>query len=365
MEINVNQLMMELKQEDLAAEISGAINPTLDAVTLLTHITETGTKFEETKKTLEAVQLELPAGGRLGALSSKYGGLVGNSCAVNQGKFDLDCGKALMYLEDIVNLQPVLRDVQAILTGFIWLENGTKLILAKETFQKAGYHPNLRDYIERDVMGVYKIVSSKHENECEETSKLPPLDYSNPKDKETYCKAREFDFGILLIRYLPFDGIVEDSASNTLRLSYERKTQIITLDQYSEKICGLMKEVADIEITLAACELFFAKEKPIPNSNEGKALVEALKQFVTAIYELGKHTLEIYDNFKKGGKDVPYCFMEKIKAFENVSGFGLQDLNKDEPIKTGLHLRYNYKILFNALVEYRKQFIRGFGLLDY
>ena len=365
MEINVNQLMMELKQEDLAAEISGAINPTLDAVTLLTHITETGTKFEETKETLEAVQLELPAGGRLGALSSKYGGLVGNSCAVNQGKFDLDCGKALMYLEDIVNMQSVLRDVQSLLTGLIWLENGTKLILAKETFQRAGYHPDLMELIEKDVLGVYKIVSSKHENENEKTSQLPSLDYSKPEDKEVYYKAREFDFAILCIKYLPLDGITYDQVTNNLRFMYKRKAQVITLDQYSEKICGLMKEVADIEITLAACELFFAKEKPIPNSNEGKALVEALKQFVTAIYELGKHTLEIYDNFKKGGKDVPYCFMEKIKAFENVSGFGLQDLNKDEPIKTGLHLRYNYKILFNALVEYRKQFIRGFGLLDY
>ena len=162
MEINVNELMMELKQEDLAEEINGAINPIIDAVTLLNQINESGTKFEETKETLESVQLELPAGGRLGAISSKYGGLVGNSCAVNQGKFDLDCGKALMYLEDIVNMQSVLRDVQSLLTGLIWLENGTKLILAKETFQRAGYHPDLMELIEKDVLGVYKIVSSKH-----------------------------------------------------------------------------------------------------------------------------------------------------------------------------------------------------------
>ena len=366
MEINVNELMMELRQENLAEEIKGSTNPTNDAAALITELTKEGLGFDKTKETLEASRdFELAPGGRLAQISSKYGGLVGNSCAENQGKFDLECGKAMMYLGDIVNILPVLNEAYKIVMGLVWFEDGAALLLAKSNFERVGYTGDLMDKIVGDVKGINKIVNSKHESENEKTKQLPPLDYTKKEDKDVYYKAREYDFGILCVKYLPTNSIIEDPVHGSFRFIANRGAHIITLDQYSERICGLMKKLADIEITLAACELFFAMPKAIPQSNEGIALMNSVKQLVTAIYELGKHTLEVYDNFKKGGDEVPYCFMKKIKAFEEVSGYGLQNLNKDEPIKSGLHLRENYKIMFQALVDYRKDFIRGFGLLDY
>lgn len=366
MQIDVNQLMSALKQMDLAGEITYSTKPIIDAIELIKRMTETGLGFEETNETLRSVyEFELAPGGRLGSISSQYGALVGEASAVNQGKFDLASGKALMYLGDIVNIQPVLKAAYDIALGLLWLEDGSALILAKETFDRAGYHYELREYIERDVKGVYAIVSSKHESENEKTNKLPPLDFSKIEDQNTYLKAREFDFAILCTKYLPPNGILLDPCTNNFRFMPDREAQVITLDKYSERICRLMDKIADIEVTLAACELFFAMPKAIPQSKECQVLLDLVKQLVTGINDLGKHTLDIYDKFKKGGDEVPYCFMRKIKAFEEVSGFGLQDLNKDEPIKTGLHLRLNYKIMFTALVEYKKVFMRGFGLFDY
>ena len=70
---------------------------------------------------------------------------------------------------------------------------------------------------------------------------------------------------------------------------------------------------------------------------------------------------EIHDNFKKRGDDEPYCFMQKLEV--SVSGYRLGELNKDDPIKTGLHMSYNYRKLFESLNDYRKDYIRGFGLI--
>ena len=100
MSTNVNELISELKGLDLPATISGSYLPIVDLVNLIRCMIEDGGDYEATSETLIAVRdNELSSGGRMGLVASQYGSLLNESAVDNQGKFDLELGKALMYLQ--------------------------------------------------------------------------------------------------------------------------------------------------------------------------------------------------------------------------------------------------------------------------
>ena len=269
-----------------------------------------------------------------------------------------------MYLRDIVNMQPVLHDAYEIAMGLIWFKNGHALIKAESNFKKAGYSDKIVQQMDDDIMGVYNIVSSRHENESFISAKYANVDITKDQVAD-YVSDRESDFDYLIKKYIPGKSFYLDFSSTNIRMTAERAAEVDTLDKYSEKVSELMDKVADIEISLAACELFFGKEKAIPSSNEGKQVLEQVKAMVLAINDLGKHVLEIYDNFKKRGDDAPYCFMKKLTSIGKVSGYELRNLNSDDPIKTGTHYRDNYIKLAKSLARYLNDYKKGFGRVSY
>ena len=365
MSTNVNELIAEIKELDLSETISSSYKPLVDLVNLFRMMIEDGGDFESTRDTLEAVRdYEVSTGGKMGQAASQYGSLINETAVDNQGKFDLALGKALMYLKDIVYLQPVLHDVHEILAGLIWLVDGHALIRAKSNFEKAGYNDRIFQQMDDDIMGVYNIVSSRHENECFGSAKYANAEITKDQLYE-YVSARESDFDYLIKKYIPGKSFYVDFTTVNIRMTSERAAEAATLDKYSEKVSGLMDKLADIEITIAACELFFGKEKPIPSSNEGQQVIEQLKALVLVINDLSKHVLEIYDNFKKRGDDAPYCFMKKLPSIGKVSGYELGNLNSDDPIKTGTHFRDNYIKLAKSLCSYANEFKRGFGKVSF
>lgn len=365
MSTNVNELISELKGLDLPATISGSYLPIVDLVNLIRCMIEDGGDYEATSETLIAVRdNELSSGGRMGLVASQYGSLLNESAVDNQGKFDLELGKALMYLRDIVNMQPVLHDAYEIAMGLIWFKNGHALIKAESNFKKAGYSDKIVQQMDDDIMGVYNIVSSRHENESFISAKYANVDITKDQVAD-YVSDRESDFDYLIKKYIPGKSFYLDFSSTNIRMTAERAAEVDTLDKYSEKVSELMDKVADIEISLAACELFFGKEKAIPSSNEGKQVLEQVKAMVLAINDLGKHVLEIYDNFKKRGDDAPYCFMKKLTSIGKVSGYELGNLNSDDPIKTGTHYRDNYIKLAKSLARYLNDYKKGFGRVSY
>lgn len=191
MSTNVNELIAELKEQDLSETISSSYKPLVDLVNLFRMMIEDGGDFESTRVTLEAVRdFEVSTGGKMGQAASQYGSLINETAVDNQGKFDLALGKALMYLKDIVYLQPVLHDVHEILAGLIWLVDGHALIRAKSNFEKAGYNDRIFQQMDDDIMGVYNIVSSRHENECFSSAKYANAEITKDQLYD-YVSARE------------------------------------------------------------------------------------------------------------------------------------------------------------------------------
>ena len=366
MEANINELIAELKEIDFPNVINSSYMPIVDATNLLRQMIEDGGDYEATKETIQAVRdFELSGSYRTGEIASKYGALVNEQAVDNQGKFDLALGKALNYLRDIVNIRPVINEVDSILGSLIWLENGHALILAKNNFEKAGYNAELWKQMDNDIKGTYEIVNSNHESESINSNPLKGLDFNDQKNVQKYYEARDTDFMYLFTRYLPGNSFVLEPLGGRLTMTAERIAQVLTIDAYSEKVSKLIDKLDDIKVTLNYCEQNLSATVAIPKSGECVQMLEILKQLVLAVRDLGDRVLVIYDKFKNCDDDAPYCFMKKLPSLSTVSGYSLDSLNKDDPIKGGTHFADNYKKLCTSLVDYRKKYIRGFGLINF
>lgn len=139
-----------------------------------------------------------------------------------------------------------------------------------------------------------------------------------------------------------------------------------SLDAYMQKVAEVMN--GDLESQLEACLKRCEQQDAVIKSRMQKCQTEEFQILHTALEGLNNEikdycqlALTVYNSFKNGDENDPYCFAGKLPVYSSLNGkYGLSAISSD-PVRSGTKFVMLYQSAVNALNMHRLEFVEYHG----
>ena len=352
-------VISQLKSLNMDEEIAVINEYVRNACVLVEEMTYDGGDFEKTNVALSALRDgELTQGGRIYNYIRDYEGLFGKG-----NNYSIELSSYSKYWNEFNILWAFCEDLCLMLQNQTkWLEYGFDLLKAKSNFEKAGYTKDLFTSINKDLLAVYSFTNRYLSSEAKLSKEVFRDGKTDEEFRKAYDAAREQDYANLFRANLSPESFTYEMSSKRFSMNPKRAAQVDTLDDYTFRVAEIKDCKSDIKNTIDHCDSLLARKTEgitIPSCQE---LLRLLVSLVTLTQNFAKLCLEIYENFMSGKDEAPYCFMKKLPALNDVHGYELDNLIKEDPTKYGTFYRDTYTKMVESLAEARYDFINCEGI---
>lgn len=353
----------QLRNLNMDEEIAAVNEFVRNACSQLEEMTYDGGDYEKTNEALSALRDgELTRGSRIYNYLKDYEALFGKSSNQYGNGYSIEFSDYSKYWNELNTIWPFCEDICLMLIEqFKWLEHGFDLLKAKSNFEKAGYKKDLFDSIDDDLVKVYEFTCDYLSSEAKLSKNVFRDGKTEQEFRSEYEKARIEDYNNLFKHYMVNSSFTYNPSSNTFILNPKRAAQVSTLDDYTFSVVELKDSKSDMENSVDHCDSLINRKIEgitIPACLE---LVRLLYSLVTLSQTFAKLCSEIFENFMNAKDEAPYCFMKKLTSLDDVSGYELDNLVKEDPTKYGTFYRDTYMKMAETLAEHRYEFLNCEG----
>ena len=331
-------LLNDLKSTDFEKELTRVTANMYDVRDQLNRmIAEDGDYKDAVKIIAEVRDQELTEEGFIFSFLEYFRQSYENNCSGGPAAYVVVCVENKTYWDDLNSSSKLLTDTRLMLCQLSkWFERGFKIIQAKSNFLEADYDEEMYSSIDNDIQSVYKLISTA---------------------RGSCSKDRMEEYKKLSSELIDPESFIYNESAKNYTINPARYSKIDVLDDYIFEIVGIEDFKSDMEETISRCG-------DLLNMEVVKSYVDCINTLLASVIEMidyvngfAEHCLEIYNGFKEGKNEAPYCFMKKLPSIGNVKGYELDKLISEDPTKYGTFYRDTYGKLQDTLNRHLKDYI--------
>ena len=316
-------------------------------------------------------------------------GWIGKFCSTNREVFAKTTGGEWMTWFN--NLSPekqkTFRDVQGYysdagalldvcarvyeLLRVLPLKDGFRIARIKENLENSGINKEMYESIGKDAKAFSDQINQDWAA-MERNAERSAMYYEANKDKLPpeklgfyYYQERLKDYLDNLKKNYAYPNLVDRGNGQfgvnpfTYANTGGMDRYTFTISQFSDlrdsmgKVIEMAKKILSAEIPAAekAC-----KTQPC------QFLVGAFQMLVESVVSFAETAHEIYDNFRSGSDQFPYCFMKKLSAYGSLKPKYSFNPDQADPWENGTYFQEMYVQAAKAVTEHCKEFVYDHGV---